>query len=130
MSGRPAPNRGKKSHRRGFDSADSRQASSNSNHSGKYSTREQPPRFIRQRNGSNGGGGDQRDYQYEGYPSGRKDGGGHKVSGSRLQQGTAGSPSSGGRSSNLGKLCLTIVSLHSVDNQNIEYYQTTHVQRL
>lgn len=101
MSGRSAPNRGKKGHRR-YESADSSRQSS-SNHSGKYGGKEPPPRFLsRPRNGDGrsniNSGGD----SYDDYSGGRKEGGGHRGSGGR--QGTAaGSPSGGGRSSNFGK---------------------------
>ncbi len=101
MSGRPAPNRGKKSHRRGYDPADSYQSSGSST-SSKYGSREPPPpRFLsRQRNGNgrSSSGGDSREY-YEEYPSGRKEGGSYKGPGGR----GASSTPSGGRSSNLGK---------------------------
>lgn len=115
MSGRPAPNRGKRSHRKGFDSADGHyQPGSSSNHSGgKYGGREPPPRFLsRQRNGNgrSNSGGDSRD-GYDDYSS-RKEGGGHKGGGR-----STGSPSAGGgRSSNLGestiydKCCLHVCS--------------------
>ena len=103
MSGRPAPNRGKRSHRRGFDSADSHyQSGSGSNHSGgKYGGREPPPRFLsRQRNGNgrSNSGSDSRD-GHEDYSSGRREGGGHKGGGRSTSSPSAG----GGRSSNLGK---------------------------
>ena len=108
MSGRSAPNRGKKSHRRGFDSVDPRQQSSTntSNHSGsRYPSREPPPRFLnRQRNGDGrtSGSGETRDY-YDDH--GRRERGDGKGSGGgRLQQssGTSGSSSGGGRGSNFG----------------------------
>ena len=100
MSGRSAPNRGKKSHRRGLESTDTRQTSSSS-HSGRYANREPPPRFLsRHRNGDGRtNSADSRDY-YEDH-SGRRDSA-HKGSGGRLQQGpTGGSPS--GRTNNFGK---------------------------
>ena len=97
MSGRSAPNRGKKSHRRGYEIADSSRPPSSNHSSGKYGSREPPPRFLsRPRNGdgrTNSSGDD--------FSSGRKEGGGHRGSGGR--QGTAGSPSGGGRSNNLGE---------------------------
>ncbi len=117
MSGRSAPNRGKKGHKqRGFDSDNRQLSSSSSNHSGKYnSSREQPPRFLnRPRNGdgrSNSSGSSRDDYSGGG---GRKDSGGHKGSGSRLQQGATGSLSGGGRSSNLGEFGSRWVSVHCV----------------
>lgn len=111
MSGRPAPNRGKKGHRRGFDPADSHshhQSSSSSNHSGRYGTREQAPRFLsRQRNGDgrSNSGGDPREY-YDDYPSGgrKEGGGGHKGTGGSVQGNTG---SFSGRTSNLGKAVMT-----------------------
>ena len=104
MSGRPAPNRGKRGHKRDrFETADhSRQpgnsnASSSGSHSGKFGGREPPPRFLsRPRNGDgrSNSGGDSRDH-YDDYGSGGRRGG------TGPRQGPAGSPS--GRSSNLGE---------------------------
>lgn len=111
MSGRSASNRGKKSHKRSFESADGRQSSSNSNHSSKYgSSREPPPRFLnRPRNGDgrSNSGGDSKEY-YDDYSSGRREGGGHRGAGGR--QGNTGSPSSGGRSSNFGEFSGGVLS--------------------
>ncbi len=98
MSGRSAPNRGKKSHRKGSDlPADTRQSGSSSNHSNnsRYPNRETAPRFLsRHKNDVKTGG--PGDYCEDG--GGRRGGSGGRSS-------TSGSNSNGGggRANNFGK---------------------------